>query len=244
MGSGFPSMEKPAARRFDGLMSKAWDITAAAGVVGSGLIGGVFFTFSAFVMSGLNRLPARQATRAMQSINVTAQHPPLMLALFGTAIICGALAYRAISTWGDRRAPLLLAGAAVYLAGAILVTIAVNVPLNNQLAGYSAASPEAAAHWHHFFTAWLLANHVRAILSLAACALLATALLRGAPPTVAVPARSAPAAATAEPAPHPPVPPVLLNRPGPGPRAGLVPADGAHWPAPGRIPAGRPPQRP
>jgi uncharacterized membrane protein len=127
-------MENRAGSLFHGLMSKGWDLITTVGVVGCGLIGGVFFAFSAFVMSGLNRLPPSRATAAMQSINVTAQHPPLMLALFGTAAVCG-----------------------------------------------SPASPDAPAHWQHFITLWTLANHARAALSLAACALLAVAVLQGAP---------------------------------------------------------------
>ena len=172
-------MENFAGSLFDGPMRTGWDLITTVGVVGCGLLGGVFFAFSAFVMSGLNRLPASKATAAMQSINVTAQHPPLMLALFGTAAVCGALVYRAISTWGDRRALLLLIGAVTYLIGAVLVTIAVNVPLNNQLAGVQAGGPSVSADWHHFVTLWTLANHARAVLCLAGCALLATALLQG-----------------------------------------------------------------
>ena len=38
-------------------------------------------------------------------------------------------------------------------------------------------SPAMPAHWQHFITVWTLANHARAVLSLTACALLATALL-------------------------------------------------------------------
>jgi hypothetical protein len=70
----------------------------------------------------------------------------------------------------------------IYLIGAILVTIAVNVPLNNQLAVLPPAGPDAPAHWQHFITLWTLTNHIRAVLSLAACALLAAALLQGSPP--------------------------------------------------------------
>jgi uncharacterized membrane protein len=161
-------------------MSRTWDIATTAGIVGCGLLGGVFFAFSAFVMSGLNRLPARQATAAMQSINVTAQRPPLMLGLFGTAVICGLLVYRSISSWGDQSAPWLLTGAVIYLIGAVLVTIVINVPLNNQLAALPAAEPGVTAHWQHFVTTWTLANHVRTVLSLAGCALLAVALFQGA----------------------------------------------------------------
>jgi uncharacterized membrane protein len=200
MECGVRSMGNLARELFDEPMSRTWDITTTAGILGCGLIGGVFFTFSAFVMSGLNRLPARQAPAAMQSINVTAQHPPLMLALFGTAIVCGALIYRAIKTWGNQGAALLLAGAALYLIGAILVTVAINVPLNNQLAALSIASPATPAHWQHFLTSWTLANHARTVLSLAGAALLVTAVLRGAP--AASPGHQRPSATAAPTSPH------------------------------------------
>jgi uncharacterized membrane protein len=72
---------------------------------------------------------------------------------------------------------LLLIGAAAYLIGAVLVTIAASVPLNNQLAAVPSGGPGAPAHWQHFITLWTLANHARAVLSLAGCALLAAALL-------------------------------------------------------------------
>src|SRR5258705_6992637 len=39
--------------------------------LGAGLVAGVFFAFSSFVMAALARLPPAQAIAAMQSINVT-----------------------------------------------------------------------------------------------------------------------------------------------------------------------------
>jgi uncharacterized membrane protein len=47
--------------------------------LGCGVVAGVFFAFSAFVMRALARLPAQQGIAAMQSINVTAVTAPLML---------------------------------------------------------------------------------------------------------------------------------------------------------------------
>ena len=41
-------------------------------VLGCGLVAGVFFAFSAFVMSALARLQPAQGIAAMQSINITA----------------------------------------------------------------------------------------------------------------------------------------------------------------------------
>ncbi|GAB4198563.1 MAG: hypothetical protein Fur006_48470 [Coleofasciculaceae cyanobacterium] len=52
--------------------------------LGCGLVAGVFFAFSTFVMSALARLQAAQGITAMQSINITAINPPFMVALFGT----------------------------------------------------------------------------------------------------------------------------------------------------------------
>jgi uncharacterized membrane protein len=153
-------------------MTSNWDVIIVIAAVGCGTVGGVFFAFSALVMSGLTRLPDTQGIEAMKSINVTAVRPPLMLALFGSAALCVALVARAISTWGDRQALLLLAGASLYLAGAIVLTTTCNVPLNNRLASLSSHAPDAAAQWRDYAQAWTLANHIRAIASLAAMVLL------------------------------------------------------------------------
>jgi uncharacterized membrane protein len=160
-------------------MTKNWEVVTVAAAIGCGTIGGVFFAFSGFVMNGLARLPYAQGIQAMQSINLTATRPPLMIALFGSAALCVALIVRAITGWGDRASALLLAGAVLYLAGAVLLTAAYNVPLNNHLASLSVQAPAAAAQWHSYLHGWTIANHVRAAASLAALACLILALLAG-----------------------------------------------------------------
>ena len=160
-------------------MTSNWDVLTLCAAVGCGAVGGVFFAFSALVMSGLTRLPDAQGIEAMKSMNITAVRPPLMLALFGSAALCVALVVHAVSTWGDRRALLLLAGAALYLAGAIVLTIVYNVPLNNHLATLSSHASDAAAQWRAYARNWTIANHVRAVASLAAMVLLVLALPAG-----------------------------------------------------------------
>lgn len=59
--------------------------------LGCATMAGVFFAFSAFVMKALARLPAAQGVAAMQAINLAAVTPTFMMALFGTAVACGAL---------------------------------------------------------------------------------------------------------------------------------------------------------
>jgi uncharacterized membrane protein len=54
--------------------------------LGCGLVGGVFFAFSTFVMRALARLQPKEGIAAMQSINITVINPWFMTALFGTAI--------------------------------------------------------------------------------------------------------------------------------------------------------------
>jgi uncharacterized membrane protein len=56
--------------------------------LGCGLMAGVFFAFSAFVMNALARLPPPQGIAAMQSINVAVINPWFFVAFFGTAAAC------------------------------------------------------------------------------------------------------------------------------------------------------------
>ena len=146
-------------------MTGAWDVVTAVTVVGSGLLAGVFFAFSSFVMSGLRRLPDPDGAAAMREMIVTAQRPPLMIPLFGVAVLSIALIVRALATWSQPGAGWLLAGALLTLIGAIGVTAAVNVPLNNRLAA-------GTVTWPRFLAGWEPANHARTVLCLAGCALL------------------------------------------------------------------------
>jgi uncharacterized membrane protein len=145
--------------------------------LGSGVVAGVFFAFSTFVMPALARLPPEQGIAAMQSINVTALNRWFMSALFGTAGLCVWLAVASLKSRSDPGAGLRLGGSALYLVGAILVTIACNVPRNEALAAVRPDCAEAAELWARFLTEWVAWNHVRTGATLAACALLILAQL-------------------------------------------------------------------
>jgi uncharacterized membrane protein len=145
--------------------------------LGSGLVGGVFFAFSAFIMSALGRIPPDQGIAAMQSINVAVLNPWFFTAFFGTAGVCVVLAVFALFAWNEPGAIVPLAGAVLYLLGTILVTIRCNVPLNRALAAVRSASPEGVETWTRYQTPWTAWNHVRMAASLAAAALFIIALL-------------------------------------------------------------------
>jgi uncharacterized membrane protein len=158
-------------------MSTTLLATTFAGVLGAGIVGGVFYAFSSFVMSGLQRLPASEGIAAMNEINVTAQHPAFMIAFMGTTVLCLYLGVRGVLEWGDTRATLLVAGSALYLVGAFVLTVAHNVPLNNELADVHPHAVGAAAHWHEYLDKWNWANHVRGAASIGAAAAYLGALL-------------------------------------------------------------------
>jgi hypothetical protein len=64
--------------------------------LGAGLVAGMFFAFSAFIMGALGRLPAEGGIAAMQSINVAVLNPVFFTAFFGTAAIALVLAIAAL----------------------------------------------------------------------------------------------------------------------------------------------------
>ena len=86
------------------------DLLIPAAVLGCGLVAGIFFAFSTFVMSALGRLPAKEGIAAMQAINITVLNPWFFAAFFGTAALCLVLAVLAFTGWNRATAPYLFAG--------------------------------------------------------------------------------------------------------------------------------------
>jgi uncharacterized membrane protein len=143
--------------------------------IGRGLAGGVFYAFSSFVMAALGRLPPAHGASAMNEINVTVINLSFMTVFMGTTIACLGL----LGGWyfwrGTISGRLILAASLVYLIGSFGVTMAGNVPLNNELA---AATPaQQAAVWTRFLDHWTVWNHVRTAASTLSAALFTAALI-------------------------------------------------------------------
>ena len=156
----------------DGLLSGLILLSA----LGCGLIAGVFFAFSAFVMKALARLPSAQGMAAMQSINVAVFNPLFMGAFFGTAAACALLAVAALFLWPRPDAGYLLAGSVLYLVGTVLVTMVFNVPRNQALAAVEPESADGVIRWAGYVPGWTAWNHVRSVAALLAAASFALAL--------------------------------------------------------------------
>ncbi|MGN9842485.1 anthrone oxygenase family protein [Nonomuraea sp. H19] len=117
-----------------------------------GALAGLFYAFSMSVMPGLNAIEPAQAETAMRSVNRKILNPWLYIAFLGaplTALAAGFLADAPAASW-------FFAAAGVGFAGSFLVTVAINVPMNNALNAGSMSWKDYSPRW----TAW---NTLRAV---------------------------------------------------------------------------------
>ncbi len=63
------------------------DLLVLGAALGSGLIAGTFFVFSAAIMTALGRLPPQEGIRAMQSINRVILNPIFLGVFLGTGVL-------------------------------------------------------------------------------------------------------------------------------------------------------------
>ena len=153
------------------------NVLTVIAALGCGLIAGVFYAFSTFIMKGLGNIPPAQGIAAMQSINVTVINPLFLIPFMGTVVVCVVLAIAAVRQWHSPAAMFVLAGAVLYCVGTFLVTMLLNVPRNNALAAMTPSSVEASALWVTYLSEWTFWNHVRTAAALIAAALFTTARL-------------------------------------------------------------------
>jgi uncharacterized membrane protein len=168
--SGIRNMERLA-------MTIVLILCLVAAAIGSGLVAGIFFAFSTFIMTAFSRIPAEQGIAAMNSINVTIVRSPFMALFVPTAILCVVIAILAIVNWRGGASGLMLAGAALYVFASFVSTIVFNVPMNDALAKVGGNGPEATQFWAAYLKDWTRWNHVRTVASLLASVAFVRALM-------------------------------------------------------------------
>jgi uncharacterized membrane protein len=144
--------------------------------IGCGLLAGLYFAFSAFVMRALGRIDRAAGIAAMNAINVDIVRSPFMPLFLGTTLVSAMLAVVAVFRLGEPGAAAMLAGGALNLVGMFAVTMICNVPLNNALAAADPASTQAASLWARYLKEWTFWNHLRTIASTAASVLFIAAI--------------------------------------------------------------------
>ncbi|WID97902.1 DUF1772 domain-containing protein [Bosea vestrisii] len=144
----------------------------------AGAMAGFFYAYSMSVMWALDAVDPKAAIASMQSINIIVRNAIFFPAFFGTPVV----ALIAAGLWraqGLHDVALLLALAAIaYLVGTFLVTMVLNVPMNERLArtGIPTEIEAARTVWESYSIPWTLWNHIRTVSSVATLGLIGWAL--------------------------------------------------------------------
>lgn len=156
-------------------------LSLAGATLTTGLVAGVFYAYTVSVSPGLAAQPDDSYVAAMQAINEKIQNPLFFLSFFGAVLFL--LAALAVHLPRPRlgRFWLIALASALYVGGGFLLTVVVNVPLNEELARVvgDASAGELARARAAYEGPWNFWNGVRTVFSfLAFVALVGACLLR------------------------------------------------------------------
>ena len=155
-------------------MSEFITVIIVASISGAGLVTGLLFAFSNFVMRALADLPSDKGMFAMQRINETIINPIFLMLFLGTPILCSVIAANSGLNTNDPGALFLLVGAFAYLIGPFGITVLFNVPLNNLLA--RADVSDADEIWPMYQKRWQWWTHIRTYIGVASVVFMAMGL--------------------------------------------------------------------
>ena len=167
--------------RSTGLGSTVRALTLACATLTTGLVAGVYYAFAVSVNLGLAPQPDASYLATMQAINERIENPLFFLTFFGAALFPLAALAAHYRRPRSGRFWLVALACGLYIGGSFLLTVFVNVPLNEQLASVAAdASPlELARARAGYESPWNFWNSVRTMFSfLAFVALVGACLLR------------------------------------------------------------------
>lgn len=142
-------------------------LLALLSLIFAGAMFGFFFAWVCSTMWGLDRTDPEIAVTAMQAMNASVRNWVFAPTYFGTPILLIVTALAALRV-RERRAAFCFAMAGVlYVLGAMLPTIAVNVPLNDALAsvGTPLDAVQAREAWRDYSGPWQFWNTVRTVSS-------------------------------------------------------------------------------
>ncbi len=155
-------------------MNEYLPLIVVIAITSAGVVTGLLFAFSNFVMRALQDLPTEHGMFAMQRINETIINPLFLIFFLGTPVLCliiGVLSALELSAAGHAY---FFGGAVIYLLGPFGITMLFNVPLNNKLAG--TALSKSAEAWPLYRKQWQWWNHIRTYMGILSVFLLALGL--------------------------------------------------------------------
>ena len=145
-------------------------------IVACGLVAGLYFAFSTFIMQALGSIDRAAGIAAMNAINRVILRSLFMPLFFGSSIASLLLAAIGLFNRDLPGSSSMLAGGLIYFVGQFVVTMACNVPLNSKLTATDPADVSKSAVWQDYLIRWTRWNHARSIASTAALILFVIAL--------------------------------------------------------------------
>lgn len=161
-------------------MKTASLITIWVGIVGLALVAGLFWGWAVSAMPGLRKVDDRTYVDAMQSINRAILNPIFLVVFTGTVLALIAASVTTFLAGHTRRGMWITAATVVYVMGVFGVTVAGNVPLNDELDAFAAAGAGDQAYAQardDYEGPWNRLHVVRSVLGVVAIGLAAVAAL-------------------------------------------------------------------
>ncbi len=128
---------------------------------------GFFYAWVCSTMWGLDAGDPRVAITAMQAMNASVRNFAFAPVFFGTQFVIGITAVLLWHQNQTRAAGFFAASAIICFAGAFLLTLMINVPMNEDLAGQTVPNDLDAAReiWLAYSPDWQKWNLIRTVMS-------------------------------------------------------------------------------
>ncbi len=154
--------------------------TAIIAVLLTGVIFGFFYAWVCSTMWGLDNADPKVAIAAMQAMNASVRNQVFALTFFLTPAALWLVAGMSFNIERKNSAYLFGAAGVIYLLFGLVLTISINVPMNNAFALVSIpeSSGEAEILWNAYSQKWQLWNVVRTVFSGVALVLASMGLYR------------------------------------------------------------------
>lgn len=142
-------------------------VFALLSLLSSGAIFGFFYAWVCSTMWGLDAADPALAIGAMQAMNASVRNVVFAPVFFGTPFVLIATAMLARLSRMKAASLIFAIAGLLYLFGGIILTMTVNVPMNEALAAVAIPQDAAEAQriWENYSGPWQFWNTVRTIVS-------------------------------------------------------------------------------
>lgn len=133
----------------------------------SGAIFGFFYAWVCSTMWGLDAADPRIAIEAMKAMNASVRNTVFAPAFFGTPVVLGLTALMLRRAQLNKSGLLFALSAGIYFFFGLLLTMAVNVPMNHALGAMAVPQDieQAREIWTEYSAPWQFWNQTRTVTS-------------------------------------------------------------------------------